>query len=170
MSAMKDPHNSVSTGMAKATAGMHKGHWLAAAVTLWRPSCMFLTRIHDINIAGMAKATASTEKAHWLAASVTREVRNGGLAARLSGGRRRQKPSARRPYSPWLAQPYAKVLLFLSFIPSTLSFVSCSHARSPFTWPSICIAFFRLLLLEARRLSIRTQLQARACREPPGSR
>lgn len=57
---------------------------------------------------GLKKATRRLRRVHELAAAATREVRAGGLAERLGGsGRARRRP--RRPYSPWLAQPYAKV-------------------------------------------------------------
>lgn len=73
----------------------------------------------DCTPAGMAKVTASMDKVQSLAAAVTREVRSGGLADRLTGKGGRQRGRTRRPYSPWLAQPYAKVLASLIPAPST---------------------------------------------------
>lgn len=58
--------------------------------------------------AGMQRATQSLRRVHEAAAAVTREVRDGGLAERLGAGRSRRRHRPRRPYSPWLAQPYAK--------------------------------------------------------------
>lgn len=60
-------------------------------------------------LAGMKRATRSLRRVHEAATEATREVRAGGLAERLGVGGRRAKPRPRRPYSPWLAQPYAKV-------------------------------------------------------------